>query len=457
MNNTDKYKRGFARILTLLMILTALFVTGIPVRADTVDDTASAVVTSISEVTMTAEIKASSNTALKISWEKCPLAQGYVIYRRESTKKSFKRIKKVSASKTSYINKRLTSSKPYQYAVRAIRKENGKYVYSKFVPVTGATRPATVKSTIKPTSSSTMKVTWKKSSRADGYRIYRRPAGGKWVLVADVAKNLTSYSDTGVSASTKYVYTVRPYKKGGNVKYMSAIRLSNIKSTPAAQSSNSSNSNAVITNTKFTDAQKDVMKKILYAVETGGQVYGNQKYGDFTEAFTNSSTEYAITIGAGQWYGTEAQRLLKLIHETMGEDEWNKIDTGNHYVWKAVCTENWAKYKIPKSSWRARVIVKLLQTDVGIKCQDQLMYKQIEEYESEVRNLGVTDARAVGMFINIRHQGGYGAVTRVLSKTAKPVSLINVYKALASDSGGQVGTYKTRQAKVYQWLLTYMK
>ena len=91
------------------------------------------------------------------------------------------------------------------------------------------------------------------------------------------------------------------------------------------------------------------MKKILYAVETGGQVYGNQKYGDFTEAFTNSSTEYAITIGAGQWYGTEAQRLLKLIHATMGADEWNKIDTGNHYVWTAVCNEDWTKYRIPKS------------------------------------------------------------------------------------------------------------
>lgn len=452
MNNTDKYKRGFARVLTLLMILTALFVTGIPVSADTTDNTTSTAATSISEVTMTAKIAASSNTALKISWEKCPIAQGYVIYRRESTKKAFKQIKKVSASKTSYTNKGLTSSKPYQYAVRAIRKENGKYVYSKYTMVTGATRPATVKTTIKASSSSAMKVTWKKSLRADGYRIYRRAAGGKWVLVADVAKNLTSYADTGLNASTKYVYAVRPYKKGGNVKYMSAVKLSNIASTQAASSNTSNGSNS-----KFTAAQKDVMKKILYAVETGGQVYGKQDYGDFTEAYTNSSTEYAITIGAGQWYGTEAQRLLKLIHETMGEAEWNKIDTGNHYVWKAVCNENWSKYKIPKSSWRARVIVKLLQTDVGIKCQDQLMYKQIEEYETEIRNLGVTDAQAVGMFINIRHQGGYSAVTRVLAKTAKPVSLINVYKALASDSGGQVGTYKTRQAKVYQWLLTYMK
>ena len=32
MNNTDKYKRDFARVLTLLMLLAALFVTDIPVR-----------------------------------------------------------------------------------------------------------------------------------------------------------------------------------------------------------------------------------------------------------------------------------------------------------------------------------------------------------------------------------------------------------------------------------------
>ena len=131
--------------------------------------------------------------------------------------------------------------------------------------VTGATRPAIVKTRIKAASSSTMKVTWKKSSRADGYRIYRRPAAGKiGVLVADVAKNLTSYTDTGLNASTKYVYTVRPYKKGGNVKYMSAVKLSNKASTPAAPkvtpSGDISNS-SVISNTRFTAAQKDVMEK----------------------------------------------------------------------------------------------------------------------------------------------------------------------------------------------------
>ena len=65
----------------------------------------------------------------------------------------------------------------------------------------------------------------------------------------------------------------------------------------------------------MTNEQKTVLRKIIYAVETGGQVYGQQDYSDFTEAYANSSEEHAITIGAGQWYATEAQTLLKRIHD----------------------------------------------------------------------------------------------------------------------------------------------
>lgn len=53
----------------------------------------------------------------------------------------------------------------------------------------------------------------------------------------------------------------------------------------------------------MTNEQKTVLRKIIYAVETGGQVYGQQDYSDFTEAYTNSSDEHAITIG--QERGTE--------------------------------------------------------------------------------------------------------------------------------------------------------
>lgn len=67
---------------------------------------------------------------------------------------------------------------------------------------------------------------------------------------------------------------------------------------------------------KLTNAQKEIIRKIIYAVETGGQVYGKMSYSDFTEAYTNSSIEHAITIGAGAWYATEAKKLLALIRST---------------------------------------------------------------------------------------------------------------------------------------------
>ena len=51
----------------------------------------------------------------------------------------------------------------------------------------------------------------------------------------------------------------------------------------------------------------EVLRKILYAVETGGQVYGKQRYDAFIGAGANTPNEKAITIGAGQWYAGEAK------------------------------------------------------------------------------------------------------------------------------------------------------
>ena len=50
-----------------------------------------------------------------------------------------------------------------------------------------------------------------------------------------------------------------------------------------------------------------VLRKILYAVESGGQVYGKQNYGAFAGVGANTENEKAITIGAGQWYAEEAR------------------------------------------------------------------------------------------------------------------------------------------------------
>ena len=434
MNKIKKSRKTVTGFMMLMLLVAVIFASGVSVSA----------ASEVKKTNVKAKIAGSSNTALKISWTKCSGADGYVIYRRDSVKHAYKRIAMVGASTTTYPDRNLGTAKPYQYAVKAYDKQNNKFVYSRYTAVKGATRPYKTTVTPKVLSCTQVKLTWKTVAKADGYRIYRKASGGKWTLVANANKKSTTYTDKTAVEDTKYVYTVRAYKKAGGTKFMAAIKQSKSVKTPKA---------AVVSQTWFTSAQKDVMKKILYAVETGGQVYGNQNYAAFTKAYTNSSIEHAITIGAGQWYATEAQRLLKLIHTTMGDAIWKKYDKDNK-LWNDVQHANWSTYK--KTTYKSR-IVNIIKSDIGKKCQDQLMYQQIAEMEKGIRALGVTDIQAVGMFINIEHQGGYSAVTRVLSKTKKPYNLGNIYNALYSDSGNQVGTYRTRQAKVYQWLYTYMK
>lgn len=203
----------------------------------------------------------------------------------------------------------------------------------------------------------------------------------------------------------------------------------------------------------LTATQKEVIRKIIYAVETGGQVYGNVRYDDFTEAYANSSIEYAITIGGGAWYATEAQRLLKLIR-TKNPTVFKKLDTAGIGI--DLDTKNWATYKVQKGSDKAKCIQKIIGSATGIKCQDLLIDEQMQAYVDEVSALGVTDIQALLMCANFRHQGGLSAVKRILAKTQKPYTLNNVYKACQSDTGNQVGAYKLRQKMVYESLKKYI-
>ena len=202
----------------------------------------------------------------------------------------------------------------------------------------------------------------------------------------------------------------------------------------------------------MTNNQKAVLRKIIYAVETGGQVYGQQNYSDFTEAYTNSSEEHAITIGAGAWYGTEAKTLLERIYDA-DPKQWEKIDKVR--LLEQVQTANWECFNISTVSQLADTIVALISSDLGVKCQDSLMDEQLATYAEEAFKQGVTDARAQAMCVNFRHQGGQRAVTRILAKAQKPYTLDSLYAACQTDTGNQVGAYKSRQRFVYNALKTY--
>lgn len=202
----------------------------------------------------------------------------------------------------------------------------------------------------------------------------------------------------------------------------------------------------------MTNEQKAVLRKIIYAVETGGQVYGQKDYADFTEAYTNSSAEHAITIGAGQWYGNEARTLLLKI-KTTDAATFSKYDTAG--VAADLNKTDWSNYQLSKTSAKAKAIVHIINSTVGHRCQDQLMDGQMETYVKEAASLGVTAMDAKMMCANFRHQGGLSAVKRILAKTQKPYTLDNLYAACQTDTGNQVGVYKDRQRFVYNALKTY--
>lgn len=187
---------------------------------------------------------------------------------------------------------------------------------------------------------------------------------------------------------------------------------------------------------------KEVLRNIIFAVETGGQVYGQARYDDFTEAYTNSPNEHAITIGAGQWYADEAKTLLNRISVAGGQGFTDELYDN--------MTGSWATRIIKKGTSLARTIQYVISTDIGRACQDAMLDEQMERYCKSAADLGVVDEAAQAMCANFYHQGGYSAMKRVISKTNRPYTLDNLYQATLSDTGNQVGAYRSRQKFVYQ-------
>jgi hypothetical protein len=79
-----------------------------------------------------------------------------------------------------------------------------------------------------------------------------------------------------------------------------------------------------------------------------------------------------------------------------------------------------------------------------------MLDEQMERYCKSAADLGVVDEAAQAMCANFYHQGGFGAMKRVISKTNRPYTLDNLYQATLSDTGNQVGAYRSRQKFVYQ-------
>lgn len=200
-----------------------------------------------------------------------------------------------------------------------------------------------------------------------------------------------------------------------------------------------------------------VLRKILYAVESGDQVYDRQDYSCFAGVGANCSNEKAITIGAGQWYANEAKELLYRIQRA--NPKLFK-DMDNAGMESDLLMKNWDTYAVTAESAKGQCIISIISTDLGKKCQDQYMEDQIQAYIPIIEKAyGTMLDSAMMECINILHQGGFDALKRILSKTPEPYTADKIYTTLCQDPAdptpNQVGDYTDRQKAVINMIHTY--
>lgn len=75
--------------------------------------------------------KAASYDKVQLSWKKVSGATGYILYRYDSSKKQYIRIKTIGSSSTvSYTDTGRSMAKTYKYKIKSYKKANGKTAYS---------------------------------------------------------------------------------------------------------------------------------------------------------------------------------------------------------------------------------------------------------------------------------------------------------------------------------------
>ena len=153
------------------------------------------------------KLKKAANVSggVKITWKKTAGADYYNVYRKTS-KTDWKKIGKTSS--TSYTDKTAKSGTKYSYTVRAVNNAgsssyNKTGVSVKYLAKTKVTTKAAAKK---------MTVTWKKTTGADGYVIYRKAGNGSFKKLKTIKKGTTvSFADKSVKKGTKYTYRIKAY------------------------------------------------------------------------------------------------------------------------------------------------------------------------------------------------------------------------------------------------------
>jgi len=183
----------------------------------------------------------------------------------------------------------------------------------------------------------------------------------------------------------------------------------------------------------------DILTNIVGAVESGGQVYGNRNYAAYEGPYSNSPNEVTITIGWAQYYGVEAQKLVQNIYKK-NPTKFKKIDTKKKVI-KAL-KKDWVATHYNPSAAVKKLIIKLIQTDIGKQCQDELFKSYMVGFVDDCKKKYTDNAWAIHMYCQIRHLGGPSAADRIFKRCKGDYTLDSIMASLRSDQSDGASSYQ---------------
>ncbi|MBQ4119288.1 MAG: fibronectin type III domain-containing protein [Clostridia bacterium] len=148
-----------------------------------------------------------SNSSVYLSWNSVKGAKNYKVQYKVSSADKWK---SVTTKKTSITIKDLKAGKKYSFKVTATTKSK-KYTSITTTETTLKKVTATVKSKTK----DSVKLTWKKNTNADGYKIYQKTSkSGSWKTVKTVKDPYTTtYTVKKLKSNKNYYFKVVSYSK----------------------------------------------------------------------------------------------------------------------------------------------------------------------------------------------------------------------------------------------------
>lgn len=231
------------------------------------------------------KVNNTSSDSVTLKWNATSGASKYAVYKLGSNGK-YTRTTIVKTNSCTLSG--LSANTPVTYKVKAISVLNGKTYYGAFSSaVTASTGPNKVKNlSVSSVTETSAKLTWSKSTGANGYYIYK---------YNEVTKNYdyigkstsASYSLKNLTAGSSAKYIVKPYRTYNKTKYKGTQSSSVTVTTLPSQ----------VQNLKFSGATKNsyTLKWDKVNGADGYEIYKKQSNGQYKLVATLSENSYKFT------------------------------------------------------------------------------------------------------------------------------------------------------------------